>query len=42
MTEQIRQIAHLITGRQTSDGAGVKLKRVFRFSLNKARELLFS
>jgi redox-sensitive bicupin YhaK (pirin superfamily) len=28
MTEQIRQLARVITGQQTSDGAGVKLKRV--------------
>ncbi len=29
MTEQNRQLASVITGQQTSDGAGVKLKRVF-------------
>lgn len=28
MTEQIRQLANIITGQYTSDGAGVKLKRV--------------
>ena len=28
MTEQIRQLARVITGQQTSDGASVKLKRV--------------
>ncbi len=29
MTKKIRQLANIITGQQTSDGAGVKLKRVF-------------
>lgn len=29
MTKQSRQLAQIITGHQTSDGAGVKLKRVF-------------
>ena len=29
MTEHIRTVAKIVTGKQTSDGAGVKLKRVF-------------